>query len=138
LPKASAILKNNQLTIQKSISMKHLKILFPVLLCTLLLGLSSCKETNADRLRAMRGDWESVKNRPAFTLFKENGHYRVTTCRKTYRGTIRTETYQVSEQDGNLFIETGLSVLLTYDKENDRILLSPGGEYKRSNQPIKK
>ena len=49
--------------------MKHLKFLFPVLLCTLLLGLSSCKETNADRLRAMRGDWESVKNRPAFTLF---------------------------------------------------------------------
>ena len=38
--------------------MKHLKILFPVLLCTLLLGLSSCKETNADRLRAMRGDWK--------------------------------------------------------------------------------
>ena len=48
--------------------MKHLKFLFPVLLCTLLLGLSSCKETNADRLRAMRGDWESIKNRPAFTL----------------------------------------------------------------------
>ena len=61
--------------------MKHLKFLFPVLLCTLLLGLSSCKETNADRLRAMRGDWESVKNRPAFTLFEENGHYRVTTYR---------------------------------------------------------
>ena len=71
--------------------MKHLKMLFPVLLCTLLLGLSSCKETNADRLRAMRGDWESVKNRPAFTLFEENGHYRVTTYRKTYRGTIQTK-----------------------------------------------
>lgn len=42
--------------------MKHLKFLFPVLLCTLLLGLSSCKETNTDRLRAMCGDWESVKN----------------------------------------------------------------------------
>jgi len=54
--------------------MKHLKFLFPVLLCTLLLGFSSCKETNADRLRAMRGDWESVKNRPAFSLFEENGH----------------------------------------------------------------
>ena len=80
--------------------MKHLKIMFPVLLCTLLLALSSCKETNADRLRAMRGNWESVKNRPAFTLFEENGHYRVTTYQKTYRGTTRTETYQVSEQDG--------------------------------------
>lgn len=66
--------------------MKHLKFLFPVLLCTLLLGFSSCKETNADRLRAMRGDWESVKNRPAFSLFEENGHYRVTTYRKTSGG----------------------------------------------------
>ena len=63
--------------------MKHLKFLFPVLLCTLLLGLSSCKETNADRLREMRGDWESVKNRPAFTLFEENGHYRVPAKRPT-------------------------------------------------------
>lgn len=72
--------------------MKHLNFLFPVLLCTLLLGFSSCKETNADRLRAMRGDWKSVKNRPAFTLFEENGHYRVTTYRKTYRGTVQTET----------------------------------------------
>ena len=118
--------------------MKHLKFLFLVLLCTLLLGLSSCNETNADRLRAMRGDWESVKNRPAFTLFEENGNYKVTTRKMTYRGTIQTETYEISEQDGNLFIETGLSVLLTYDKKNDRILLSPGGEYKRSKQPIEK
>jgi len=117
--------------------MKHIRFIFPVLLCTLLLALSSCKETNTDRLRAMRGNWESVKNRPAFTLFEENGYYRVTTYQKTYRGNTRTETYQVSEQDGNLFIETGLSVLLTYDKENDRILLSPGGEYKRSNQSFK-
>lgn len=117
--------------------MKHIRFIFPVLLCTLLLALSSCKETNADRLRAMRGNWESVKNRPSFTLFEENGHYRITTYQKTYRGTTRTETYQISEQDGNLFIETGLSVLLTYDKESDRILLSPGGEYKRSNQSFK-
>ena len=111
--------------------MNHLKFLFPVLLCTLLLGLSSCKETNADRLRAMRGDWESVKNRPAFTLFEENGHYRVTTRKMTYRGRgCRCIVWQDHSK--------WLSVLLTYDKENDRILLSPGGEYKRSNQPIKK
>lgn len=81
--------------------MKHLKNLFPVLLCTLLLGLSSCKETNADRLRAMRGDWESIKNRPAFTLFEENGQYRVQPIerptgelskRKPIRFQNRTET----------------------------------------------
>ena len=66
--------------------MKHLKFLFPVLLCTLLLGLSSCKETNADRLRAMRGDWVSVKNRPALPFLKKNGHYRMTPIERAYRG----------------------------------------------------
>ena len=35
--------------------MKHLKFLFPMLLCTLLLGLSSCKETNTDRVMALYG-----------------------------------------------------------------------------------
>ena len=78
--------------------MKHLKFLFPVLLCTLLLGLSSCKETNADRLRAMRGDWESIKNRPAFTLFEENGQQPIErptgelSKRKPIRFQNRTET----------------------------------------------
>lgn len=40
-------------------------------------------------------------------------------------------TYQVTERDGSLFIETGFAILLSYDKERDRITLSPGGEYKR-------
>ena len=44
-------------------------------------------------------------------------------------------TYQVAEHDGNLFIETGFAILLTYDKESDRITLSPGGEYKRVTNP---
>ena len=44
----------------------------------------------------------------------------------TYRGTIQTETYQISEKDGNLFIETGLSILLTYDKD--------GGVYDETTQ----
>ena len=42
------------------------------------------------------------------------------------------------KEDGYLFIETGLAVMLTYDKEKDRIHLSPGGEYKRSNHQLNK
>ena len=76
--------------------MKHLKFLFPVLLCTLLLGFSSCKETNADRLRAMRGDWKSVKNRPAFA-----GENQVTKEEMTafYREETETHRY-LKEYDG--------------------------------------
>lgn len=53
--------------------MKYLKFLFPVLLCTLLLGFSSCKETNADRLRAMCGDWKSVKIVRHLPFLKKTG-----------------------------------------------------------------
>lgn len=56
---------------------------------------------------------------------------------KSHAGNTRTETYQIRETDGSLFIETGLAVMLTYDKEKDRIHLSPGGEYKRSNHQLK-
>lgn len=99
---------------------------------------ASCKETNADRLEKMRGDWVSVGRKPPFTLWEENGQYQVTVTTKNYAGSLRKETYQIRETDGYLFIETGLVVMLTYDKEKDRIHLSPGGEYKRSNHQLKK
>lgn len=51
------------------------------------------------------------------------------------QGKMLKTTYQVAEHDGNLFIETGFAILLTYDKESDRITLSPGGEYKRVTNP---
>ena len=35
--------------------MKQIRFICPVLLCAVLLALSSCKETNADQLKAMCG-----------------------------------------------------------------------------------
>lgn len=108
-----------------------------LLLFSCVLLLASCKDSPEKQLEQMRGEWVHVKGHPAFTLSEKGGTYSVTR-KANIRGKVLETAYQVSEQDGNLFIETGLSVLLTYDKENDRILLSPGGEYKRSKQPIKK
>ena len=108
-----------------------------MLLFSCVLLLASCKDSPEKQLEQMRGEWVHVKGHPAFTLSEKGGTYSVTR-KANIRGKVLETAYQVSEQDGNLFIETGLSVLLTYDKENDRILLSPGGEYKRSKQPIKK
>ena len=99
---------------------------------------ASCKETNAGRLERMRGDWVSVGNKPPFTLTEENGQYMVTVTKKSHSGSTRTETYLVRDTEGYLFIETGLEVLLTYDKEKDRIRLSPGGEYRRNNHSLNK
>lgn len=119
--------------------MKRLKMTMPLLMLAVMAAVfASCKETNADRLEKMRGDWVSVGRKPPFTLWEKDGQYHVTVTTKNYAGSPRKETYQIRETDGYLFIETGLAVMLTYDKEKDRIYLSPGGEYKRSNHQLKK
>ena len=117
--------------------MKRLNLILLLSAVTVALAfVISCKETNAGQLEKMRGDWVSTGSKPPFTLSEENGQYRVTVVKKGYAGSTRTETYLIRETDGYLFIETGLAVMLTYDKEKDRIHLSPGGEYKRSNHQL--
>ena len=115
--------------------MKRLRLIMPLLLAVL--ALAACKETNTDRLEKMRGEWVSVGSKPPFTLLEENGQYMVRVQKKRFNGNSRMETYLIRETEGYLFIETGFAVMLTYDKEKDRIRLSPGGEYKRSNHQLK-
>ena len=105
-----------------------------LLLFSCVLLLASCKDSPEKQLEQMRGEWVHVKGHPAFTLSEKGGTYSVTR-KANIRGKVLETAYQVSEQDGNLFIETGFGILLTYDKERDRIILSPGGEYKRVINP---
>lgn len=105
-----------------------------MLLFSCVLLLASCKDSPEKQLEQMRGEWVHVKGHPAFTLSEKGGTYSVTR-KANIRGKVLETAYQVSEQDENLFIETGFGILLTYDKERDRITLSPGGEYKRVINP---
>ena len=105
-----------------------------LLLFSCVLLLASCKDSPEKQLEQMRGEWVHVKGHPAFTLSETGGKYTVTR-KANIRGKILETAYQVSEQDGKLFIETGFAILLTYDKGRDRITLSPGGEYKRVTNP---
>ena len=105
-----------------------------LLLFSCVLLLASCKDSPEKQLEQMRGEWVHVKGHPAFTLSEKGGTYSVTR-KANIRGKVLETAYQVSEQDGNLFTETGFGILLTYDKERDRITLSPGGEYKRVINP---
>ena len=108
-----------------------------LLLFSCVLLLASCKDSPEKQLEQMRGEWVHVKGHPAFTLSETGGEYTVTR-KANIRGKVLETAYQVSEQDGKLFIETGFAILLTYDKERDRIILSPGGEYKRVINPKNK
>lgn len=107
-----------------------------MLLCACLLS-AGCTDGKDKRLEQMRGEWVHVKGHPAFTLSEKGGTYSVTR-KSNIKGKELETTYQVTERDGNLFIETGFTILLTYDKGRDRITLSPGGEYKRVVNPKSK
>ena len=108
-----------------------------LLLFSCVLLLASCKDSPEKQLEQMRGEWVHVKGHQAFTLSETGGEYTVTR-KANIRGKVLETAYQVSEQDGKLFIGTGFAILLTYDKERDRIILSPGGEYKRVINPKNK
>ena len=108
-----------------------------LLLFSCVLLLASCKDSPEKQLEQMRGEWVHVKGHPAFTLSETGSEYTVTR-KANIRGKVLETAYQVSEQDGKLFIGTGFAILLTYDKERDRIILSPGGEYKRVINPKNK
>ena len=74
---------------------------------------------------------------PGFHPFGKRRHIQ---CyqESEYPGKVLETSYLITEHGGKLFIETGFAILLTYDKERDRIILSPGGEYKRVSNDIKK
>ena len=117
--------------------MKQVKFLLPLLACAVLLLVSGCSERPSARLERMQGEWVSVKGCPHFSLWEESGQYKVTRTVKV-RGRELTNTYAVRQTDGCLYIDTGFAVVMTYDKRADRITLSPGGEFQRSNKHSKK
>ena len=82
--------------------MKRTNRLFPMLLCVCL-SLAGCTGSEEKQLEKMRGEWVHVKGHPAFTLSETGGKYTVTR-KANIRGKILETAYQVSEQDGKLFI----------------------------------
>lgn len=117
--------------------MRQIKFLFTLLVCACILVCAACSENSSAELKRMRGEWVNVKGNPRFTLWEESGQYKVTRI-ATVRGKERTDTYIIRETDRCLYIDTGFAVVLTYDKRADRITLSPGGEFQRSNKQQKK
>ena len=112
--------------------MKRLNLILLLSAVTVALAfVISCKETNAERLEKMCGEWVSTGGKPPFTLWEEDGKYRVTVMHRNHKGGSEAKTYLVRETEGALFIETGFAVMMDYDREKDRIRLSPGGEYRR-------
>ena len=94
--------------------------------------LQSCDVTDNTRDK-MCGNWESVGNKPDVLIFKEGEAYKVTLfkrsglCRK-----LTPETYLLQKEDnGNLFMNTGFRIDVSYNMDTDVLTFSPNGDYTR-------
>ena len=81
--------------------------------------LQSCDITD-NRRDLLCGNWESVEGKPDVLIYKEGEAYKV-------------ETYLLQEENGNLFMNTGFRIDVSYNEATDILTFSPNGDYVRVN-----
>ena len=82
----------------------------------------------ADNRRDMLcGNWESVEGKPDVLIYKEGEAYKVTVFRRS--GLRRKLLLQ--EENGNLFMNTGFRIDVSYNEATDVLTFSPNGDYVR-------
>ena len=96
--------------------------------------LQSCSESGIDRDKIC-GTWTSVEGRPDVLVYKEGECYKVTVFSRSGRTRkLKPQTYLLVEENGNLFVNTGYRVDVSYNEAADVLTFSPGGDYVRKEE----
>ena len=98
------------------------------------LVLQSCMEmketTDCNKLC---GSWSSVEGRPDVLVYKEGEAYKVTVFGRSGKmRRLKPATYLLVEENGNLFINTGYRIDVSYNEATDVLTFSPNGDYVRA------
>ena len=94
--------------------------------------LQSC-DVAENRRDLLCGNWESVEGKPDVLIYKEGEAYKVTVFKRSgLRRKLKPETYLLQEENGNLFMNTGFRIDVSYNEATDILTFSPGGDYIRS------
>ena len=97
------------------------------------LVLQSCADGGTDRDR-LCGSWTSVDGKPDVLVYKEGEAYKVTVFKRSgIRRRLKPETYLLQEENGNLFMNTGFRIDVSYNEATDILTFSPNGDYVRVN-----
>mgnify|MGYP003187873113 CR=1 FL=1 len=88
--------------------------------------LQSC-DVAENRRDLLCGNWESVEGKPGVLIYKEGEAYKVT----VFRRKLKPETYLLQEENGNLFMNTGFRIDVSYNEATDILTFSPNGDYVR-------
>ena len=98
------------------------------------LVLQSCADGGTDRDR-LCGSWTSVDGKSDVLVYKEGAAYKVTVfARSGKTRRLRPQTYLLVEENGNLFINTGYRIDVSYNEETDILTFSPNGDYVRKEE----
>ena len=98
------------------------------------LVLQSCADGGTDRDR-LCGSWTRVDGKPDVLVYKEGEAYKVTVfARSGKTRRLRPQTYLLVEENGNLFINTGYRIDVSYNEETDILTFSPNGDYVRKEE----
>ncbi len=90
--------------------------------------LQSC-EVADNRRNLLCGNWESVEGKPDVLIYKEGEAYVFK--RSGLRRKLKPETYLLQEENGNLFMNTGFRIDVSYNEATDILTFSPNGDYIR-------
>ena len=95
--------------------------------------LQSCDVAD-NRRDLLCGNWESVEGKPDVLIYKEGEAYKVTVLKRSgIRRKLKPETYLLQEENGNLFMNTGFRIDVSYNEATDILTFSPNGDYVRVN-----
>ena len=95
--------------------------------------LQSCDVAD-NRRDLLCGNWESVEGKPDVLIYKEGEAYKVTVFKRSgLRRKLKPETYLLQEENGNLFMNTGFRIDVSYNEATDILTFSPNGDYVRVN-----
>ena len=78
---------------------------------------------------------QGVEGKPDVLVYKEGEAYKVTVfARSGKMRRLRPQTYLLVEENGNLFINTGHRIDISYNEAADVLTFSPNGDYVRKEE----
>lgn len=97
------------------------------------LMLQSCAEMNTTDCNKLCGPWTSVEGKPDVLIYKEGEAYKVTVFGRSGKlRRLKPATYLLVRENGNLFINTGYRIDISYNEATDVLTFSPNGDYVRA------
>lgn len=97
----------------------------------LLLELSALSACSTQPREYPIGNWHSVSNKPDITIVNNSDTLIAIVHHKTYQGDTCSIAYPVTATNYGCSIQAEGKIHVFYNKEEDVLFLSPGGEYRR-------